>query len=233
MVNRARASPSNIHWPHTRCRCKYSTHSNIRMRDTYLFSIFAQAIAFHPNGNYIATGSTDLTVRLWDVTSGKLLRVFIDCHLPVNCVSFSPDGKYLAAAGEESKIRIFDLAAGSQLTELKDHSANINSIIWSTNGTKMASCCADGSLRVYTVNRIGQSSSYVIQYMCSKNVALLILIKFSRSSSSTTQNSSTAISSSSSSSSSSKLLISNDKGCRRAVKVFFGHNDTVSCIGNT
>lgn len=163
VVNRTRASTPNLHRTHTRRRCKYAffwcwlpswkSISNV--------SDHLQAVAFHPNGNYIATGSADLTVRLWDVTSGKLLRVFIDCHLPVNCVSFSPDGKYLAAAGEESKIRIFDLAAGSQFTELKDHSATINSIIWSPNGTKMASCCADGSLRVYTINRIGQSSSWV------------------------------------------------------------------------
>lgn len=63
-------------------------------------NVKTQAIAFHPNGNYLATGSTDLTVRLWCVTSGKLIRVFTDCHLPVHCVSFSPDGKLLAAAGQ-------------------------------------------------------------------------------------------------------------------------------------
>lgn len=99
-----------------------------------------------------------MTVRLWDVTSGKLLRVFIDCHLPIHCVSFSPDGKYLAAAGEETKIRIFDLAAGSQLFELKDHSAVINNIAWNWNGSKMVSGCADGSVRVYTLNKITQAS---------------------------------------------------------------------------
>lgn len=84
--------------------------------------------------------------------------MFIDCHLPVNCVSFSPDGKFLAAAGEESKIRIFDLAAGSQLTELKDHTSTVNSIAWNASGSKVASCSADGSLRVYTINKIGQST---------------------------------------------------------------------------
>lgn len=99
-----------------------------------------------------------MTVRLWDVTSGKLLRVFIDCHLPVHCVCFSPDGRYLAAGGEESKIRIFDLAAGSQLNELKDHSADVNNIVWNSSSSKLGSCCADGSVRVYSVNKITPSS---------------------------------------------------------------------------
>ncbi|XP_055322002.1 uncharacterized protein LOC129578004 [Sitodiplosis mosellana] len=169
------------------------------------------AIAFHPNGNYIATGSTDLTVRLWDVTSGKLLRVFIDCHLPVHCVSFSPDGRYLAAGGEESKIRIFDLAAGSQLNELKDHSADVNNIVWNSSSSKLASCCADGSVRVYSVNKIAQSSS---------------------NSSSQTPTASTSTSTSSNSNSN-KLLISNDTGCKRALKVFFNFDDTISCIGSS
>lgn len=117
------------------------------------WSSILQAIAFHPNGNYIATGSTDLTVRLWDFTSGKQTRVFIDCHLPVHCVSFSPDGRYLAAGGDESKIRIFDLAAGSQINELRDHSAEVNSIVWNSNSTKLASCCSDGTVRVFSVNK--------------------------------------------------------------------------------
>lgn len=58
-----------------------------------------QCIAFHPNGNYFATGSADTTIRMWCVTTGKLLRIFTECHLPVNTISFSPDGKLLAAAG--------------------------------------------------------------------------------------------------------------------------------------
>lgn len=122
---------------------------------TYTHNFPFQAIAFHPNGNYIATGSTDLTVRLWDVTSGQLLRIFIECQLPVHCVSFSPDGKYLAAAGEETRIRIFDLAAGTQLAELKDHTTTINSIAWNSNSTKLTSCCADGTVRIYSIETVG------------------------------------------------------------------------------
>ena len=66
-----------------------------------------QCIAFHPNGIYIATGSTDTTIRMWCVVSGKVLRIFTDCHLPVNAISFSPDGKFLAAAGKSYLIKTY------------------------------------------------------------------------------------------------------------------------------
>lgn len=31
---------------------------------------------FHPNSNYVATGSADRTVRLWDVLNGNCVRIF-------------------------------------------------------------------------------------------------------------------------------------------------------------
>lgn len=31
---------------------------------------------FHPNSNYIATGSTDRTIRMWDVLTGNCVRIF-------------------------------------------------------------------------------------------------------------------------------------------------------------
>ena len=35
-----------------------------------------QCLKFHPNGNYVATGSGDLSVRLWDVSNGQCVRLF-------------------------------------------------------------------------------------------------------------------------------------------------------------
>lgn len=113
-----------------------------------------QAVAFHPNGNYLATGSTDLTVRLWCVTSGKLFRVFNESQRPVQCIAFSPDGKLLAAAGEESMLRIFDLAAGAQLAELPGHTALVTSVSWSTSGDRLVSGCADGTIRTFDVQHL-------------------------------------------------------------------------------
>jgi WD40 repeat protein len=55
-------------------------------------------LAFHPQGNRIATGSPDGTVRLWDTAAGAARRrVFGFRHIaPAGAVAFSPSGRHLA-----------------------------------------------------------------------------------------------------------------------------------------
>lgn len=113
-----------------------------------------QCIAFHPNGNYLATGSSDHSVRLWCTTSGKLMRVFADCRQAVTSLAFSADGKMLAVAGDESKVRIFDLAAGAQLSELKDHTSSVSSVAWGAHNQQLATACTDGSLRLWDIKKL-------------------------------------------------------------------------------
>ena len=45
------------------------------MLNNVVFSVL-QRVAFHPNCNYIATGSCDRTVRLWDLNTGSSVRFF-------------------------------------------------------------------------------------------------------------------------------------------------------------
>lgn len=40
----------------------------------FFFLLLLQCVQFHPNSNYIATGSSDRTIRLWDVLSGNCVR---------------------------------------------------------------------------------------------------------------------------------------------------------------
>lgn len=69
-------------------------------------------VAWHPNSHYVATGSADRTVRLWDVASGATVRLLAAQTSCLTCLAFSPDGGTLAAGSEDGSIAVYDLSAG-------------------------------------------------------------------------------------------------------------------------
>jgi serine/threonine protein kinase len=67
-------------------------------------------IIYSPCGNYIASGSNDTTIRIWDITNNKLFQLLDEQHNPISCLSYSPSGMFLVCGTsngiEDSKIII-------------------------------------------------------------------------------------------------------------------------------
>src|ERR1044072_67385 len=55
------------------------------------------ALAFSPDGHWLASGSKDNTIKIWDIATGRLLRTLYGHGAPVNTLAVSEDGKIIAS----------------------------------------------------------------------------------------------------------------------------------------
>ncbi len=72
-------------------------------------SDYINSVAFSPDGKYLASGSKDKTIKLWNVQSQKQVITLQDDSLCVYSVAFSPDGKYLASGSLDKTVKLWSM----------------------------------------------------------------------------------------------------------------------------
>ncbi|MFT4600852.1 MAG: WD40 repeat protein [Arenicella sp.] len=64
---------------------------------------------FHPSGKYAVTGGYDNAIILWNIASGKEIRMFNKHTSPVWSVVFSPDGNQILSTSADQTTKLYDV----------------------------------------------------------------------------------------------------------------------------
>ena len=83
----------------------------------------ADSAAFSADGRYVATANWDRKARVWDATTGILVRELSGHTDAVNGAGFSPDGRYVVTASRDYTARIWEADTGTPVREIKGHSS--------------------------------------------------------------------------------------------------------------
>jgi len=113
-----------------------------------------KSVAFRPDGNTIASGSSDKTIKLWK-RDGTLIATINGHSDKIWQAVFSPDGQLIASASKDKTIKLWKIEAGGTsvlLTTLIGHHDVARGVAFSPDSQMLASASDDKTVKLWKLD---------------------------------------------------------------------------------
>ncbi len=116
--------------------------------ERHLDSVFA--LDFSPDGKLLASGGADKAVRITDLSTGKVVKVFEGHTHHVLGVSWRADGRLLASSGADNVVKVWDWTTGDRRKSVDGWDKEVTGIHYLGAADQIATSAGDNKLRLIT-----------------------------------------------------------------------------------
>jgi WD40 repeat protein/serine/threonine protein kinase len=123
--------------------------ARVKVQDLRGHAKWVYAVAYSPDGKWLATGGWDRTIKLRDAASGEeRLTIFGHAGFVLD-LAFSPDSRTLASTSEDRSVRLWEVPSGRQTGVFHGHTDFVHAVAFAPDGRELASGGLEGTLKVW------------------------------------------------------------------------------------
>ncbi|MDX1993224.1 MAG: WD40 repeat domain-containing protein [bacterium] len=108
-------------------------------------------VAFSPVGGLLVSGSTDNSLRLWEIPSGREVGVLRRNDGSVRKIAFSRDGAYLASISGGATVRVWMMPEGREVVTFDSVDHDLEALDFMPDGAHLVCGYVNGLLRVVRI----------------------------------------------------------------------------------
>ncbi len=111
-----------------------------------------EAVVISPNNQWVASGSFDNTIKIWDIETGRELRALNGHTGAVKTLDCSADGRWLASGGNDKTVKLWDVGSGGEVKSFTIEDGSVETVALSFDGSKLAAGDSAGTINIWDIS---------------------------------------------------------------------------------
>ncbi len=107
------------------------------------------SVTVTPDGEFAISGSEDMTLRVWDLTTTRCLHIFDEHWLSVTSVAVAPDGRFVVSGSEDRSLRLWDYKRAKCVRSYEGHEESVTTVAVTAYGRHIVSGSEDSTVRLW------------------------------------------------------------------------------------